>query len=491
MGIRITIIRFSILVIAITLLPLSSFSLTPDNRYHYYDEIKQDFQELANTYSDMAEFSTIGKTYEGRDIFALKITKGNGVKPKVLFQGGIHAREWLSPETMRLTAKSLLEDYSKDGYVKYLVDNAEIWIVPIVNPDGYEYDRKTSAMWRKNRRPVDANNDGTIDAIGVDLNRNYDYAWDPPLTASTNPNSEVYRGPNPASESEIQTMQKLLSQNFRTFVDYHSFGEMLMYPWGCKSSPSANDKTFRKIGNKMAEKIRSVNGRSYRVGAIHSNPYPVSGSSDDYAYGKYKINAYGIELPGGGFHPPSSYIIPVFKENYEAIKCLIDWAIGPPYLKKVLITQDKNGDGNFNNVIYDAEWISDGNGRKLKVNDASPAIGGKLKIKLIFNKPMNTSKDPVVSFGFDSPYDKHKVSKAGGWMKTNYQADTWEGEIEIASDKDIEFNGENVLSVKAQDSSNQIDANPATIPTYADKWENCEQGNDTSNKFEIFISTLW
>jgi len=347
-----------------TLLILGMFSakgncLTPDDRYHSYSEISNDFSELANNNSDLASIVNLGNSFEGRKIFALKITKGDEEKPKILFTGGVHAREWLGVETTRLIAKYILADYDKDSEVKKLLDNAEVWIVPAANPDGFEYDRSTGSApgWRKNRRPVDVNNDGSIDGIGVDLNRNFDFHWDPPLTASTNPSSDIFRGPSAASEPEVKILQALLDQGFSAFIDFHSFSQLIIYPWGYSSSAAPDVGDFENMGQEMNQKIFGVNNKSYTVGQIPHVLYPVSGDNVDYAYGKLKTYAFCIELPpaggggAGGFHPPANFIIPTAKENYEAVKYLVASMIKEPKNPKESPQPKKPGNPNEPEII--------------------------------------------------------------------------------------------------------------------------------------------
>lgn len=299
-----------------------------DGRYHSYSEILSDFEELAKTYPDLAELINLGNSFEGRKIFALRISKVNEGKSKILLTGGVHAREWLGVEVVRLLAKYIIEEYPQDKRVKDYLEESEIWVVPIVNPDGFEYDRNTQALWRKNRRPIE--NSG----IGVDLNRNFDLHWDPPKSASTNPASDTYRGPAPASEAEVRIIQNLISQGFNAFIDFHSYSQVIIYPWGNTSSPAQDAPTFDKIAQEMSQRIAEVNNKNYRTGQISHLLYPVSGDSVDYAYGKFKTYAFCIELPPPigffSFYPPSNYILPTAEENLVAVKYLMEQLSSAP-----------------------------------------------------------------------------------------------------------------------------------------------------------------
>lgn len=170
-----TFLKIAIIVFE-TIICVNTSTIADDNVYHSYDEILSDLHGLANNNSDLASTEPIGKSLgqeDGqaptpRDILSIKITKNSNTKPKVLFTGGIHAREWLGIEACRYIAKSLITKYSSDNYVKFLVENAEIWAVPLVNPDGFVYDKANPVNmpydwpnegWRKNRHWFDADGD--------------------------------------------------------------------------------------------------------------------------------------------------------------------------------------------------------------------------------------------------------------------------------------------------------------------------------------------
>ncbi|HKP85515.1 MAG TPA: M14 family zinc carboxypeptidase, partial [Blastocatellia bacterium] len=157
------------------------FKTLANDRYHSYQQAADEFKALADSHSNIARYVKIGSSYEGRDIFALKIAKNASVddssKPDVLITGCHHAREWISVESPIYFAKQLINNYATDTSVKYLVDRLQIWIVPIVNPDGLVFSQAATGgagtggdrLWRKNRRPISINN--CVSGVGVDLNR--------------------------------------------------------------------------------------------------------------------------------------------------------------------------------------------------------------------------------------------------------------------------------------------------------------------------------
>ncbi|GGJ54266.1 hypothetical protein GCM10010121_076140 [Streptomyces brasiliensis] len=161
----------------------------------------------------LTKVESIGKTLEGQDILALKLTKNakkskDGTKPSVLYMSNQHAREWITPEMTRRLLHYHLDHYTTDKRVKKVVDSTELWFVLSASPDGYDYTFQDSdtRLWRKNLR--DVNGDGAISTgDGVDLNRNFAYKWGyDDEGSSPNPTSETYRGASPGSEPETKAL---------------------------------------------------------------------------------------------------------------------------------------------------------------------------------------------------------------------------------------------------------------------------------------------
>ena len=302
-----------------------------NGEYHSYSELEAALIDLANAYPDITHLSTIGLSLENRKILALKISDNAAQdenEVEVLFTGCHHAREWISVEVPLLLAGYLLENYASDPRVRHAVDQAETWIVPLVNPDGLEYSIRHYRYWRKNRR---LNADGSF---GVDLNRNYGYAWGYDDSGSSpEPASDVYRGASPFSEPETRAVRDLFEQrDFRALVSFHSFSQVILYPWGYANIPTGRDARDGAIASAMSSLMRGVNGRVYEYGASSASLYLTNGDTTDWAFGVAGIPAYTIELPpvdelGGGFFNAESDIQPIFRENLPAALYLIDWAI--------------------------------------------------------------------------------------------------------------------------------------------------------------------
>ncbi|MBL4587161.1 MAG: immune inhibitor A, partial [Flavobacteriales bacterium] len=197
--------------------------------------------------------------------------------------------------------------------IKQLVDNTEMYFIPMVNPDGYIYNQSTNpnggGMWRKNRR---ANGGGIY---GVDLNRNYSYEWGG-SGASSDPNSEVYKGTSPMSEAEVLAMEWFTQQHeFVVAINNHTYGDQLLFPWGYADNVQSPDHDeYTAISAEMVAQNNYLNQQSALL-------YPAAGDSDDWGYGetttKPRIYSMTSEIGGNsdGFWPSQNRIIPLGKEN--------------------------------------------------------------------------------------------------------------------------------------------------------------------------------
>ena len=300
---------------------------SPDaGQYHTYAEIVTEMQALQDEYPMIARVSILGQSIEQRNILAIKISDNVATdeeEPELLFVGGHHAREWISVDVPFLLAKYLLKNYATDNRIKNLVDNGEIWIVPMLNPDGHQYTVTTDRLWRKNRRN---NGDGSY---GVDLNRNYGYQWGGP-GSSGDTYSETYRGTEAFSEPETQILRELMaSHHFKSMISYHSFSQLVLYPWGYTSAAAPDKALMQQMANTIASDILAVHGKRYTA-EQSATLYLASGDATDWLYGTTTVPSFTIELrptsSNPGFQLPESEIQPTFEENLPAALYLIDWS---------------------------------------------------------------------------------------------------------------------------------------------------------------------
>lgn len=306
---------------------------TKDAAYHNYAELSEALSTLARNNPDIVHMSSIAKTPEAKDIWALRITSNlnnASTKPAVIFMGGHHAREHLSVEMPLMLAQYLVEQYrAGNSKVIGLINSRDIHIIPVVNPDGMEYDIKDGSykMWRKNRT---RNANGTF---GVDLNRNYGFQWGTG-GSSSDPSSETYKGTTPFSEIESTAIKNYVEahSNIAILLTIHSFSKLILYPWGHKYNPieTGADQQVHSI---MARKMAEWNGYTPEQS---SELYIASGDTTDWSYGVHKIISFTFELDpanngfgGGGFYPGAGVIQPVFQKNIEPFLYLIEYSDNP------------------------------------------------------------------------------------------------------------------------------------------------------------------
>jgi len=289
------------------------------NGYLTYQELLATLDKMKLLYPNLISTkAAIGayETAEGRPIYQLRISDNPEIKeaePAVLYTALTHAREPISMHQMVFFMWYILENYETDEEIKNLVDNTELYFVPCVNPDGYIYNQNTypsgGGYWRKNRW-----RDQTGRAFGVDLNRNFGYEWGLDSGSSNDPNRGTFRGLAAFSEPETSALRELCnSHQFQIALNYHSSGNLILFPWGHNRMPTADAQTFQVLGEIMTRENKYAIGSTSDVIS-----YGASGISDDWMYGeqteKNKIFAMTPEL-GDSFWVSYESLIRINKEN--------------------------------------------------------------------------------------------------------------------------------------------------------------------------------
>jgi hypothetical protein len=223
--------------------------------------IADEYRQTARSHPWLTKLVSIGTTVQGQDIIALKVTKGakrhrDGKRPAVLYVSAQHAREWITPEMNRRLMHYFVDGYRTDPTIRALLSRAELWFVPVANPDGYDFTfTPDQRLWRKNLRDNDG--DGQIvPGDGVDLNRNLPTKWGYDNEGSSPvPSSETYRGPSPGSEPESRALAGLARRvGFEFMVNYHSAAELLLYGTGWQvSTPTPDDVISEAMAGDDAE----------------------------------------------------------------------------------------------------------------------------------------------------------------------------------------------------------------------------------------------
>lgn len=305
-----------------------------DSVYHNYAEMVAAIDSLVAKFPGLAHKFSIGKSLEGREIVGVRLSPHveDGLKPTALpgfvLMGGHHAREHLSMELPLLLAQHMLEQ--RDSASLQLLDSRDIFIIPMVNPDGAEFDIESGnyRMWRKNR-----STNGSNRCAGVDLNRNYGYRWGTG-GSSNQPCSDTYMGPSAFSEPETVAMKRFVEShpNIKMLLTLHTYSELILYPWG-HTYDGIQNASHKSAYEKMARTMAGWNGYSPMQS---SDLYITSGDTVDWAYGSLGIFAFTFELSpsgggfgGGGFYPGPDAIHSTFQANLKPFLYLMDLADDP------------------------------------------------------------------------------------------------------------------------------------------------------------------
>jgi len=300
--------------------------------YKKYADIVTQLQQWAKDYPQLVSLKpTLGKSWENRDILAIHITSSTGSnKNQILFTGMQHAREWISPMTVMFIANQLITQYGKDTNITRYLDKLEFVIIPVANPDGYEYTSKSDRLWRKNRRKNSA-------SYGVDMNRNWDSDWGGP-GSSGDQFSDIYRGPSVFSEPETKAISNYVigQTRIKAAIDFHSYSQLVLRPYGYTHSLPPDEVILKKLGDGMRNAIYNVHKISY-TSEHGGDLYLAAGGADDWGYTKGKTPpskagyySYTIELRDTGsygFVLPPAQIIPTGEENVAAIRFMADFVL--------------------------------------------------------------------------------------------------------------------------------------------------------------------
>jgi hypothetical protein len=279
-------------------------------------QIQAYMQNLATANPTLTTPISAGSSLQGRGITGLRLTQNNG-QPKrvVVFNGGQHAREWISPVTTIYMMEQLLLPANRQ-----LLETVEYHIFPVMNPDGYLHSWTNGN--RNHRKNMRTNSGSTC--IGVDNNRNWNSNWNRG-GSSTNPCADNFMGPSAFSEPEDRLIGDYLRRfpNGFCYMDIHAYGLMWMTPYGWSSTLPANYQAQLALSNNCAAAIRSVAGSQFRTGNVFNVIYQASGASNDFAYDVAGFtHSFAIELRGTSFNPPVSNIRLSGQEMWAALQVI-------------------------------------------------------------------------------------------------------------------------------------------------------------------------
>jgi len=375
----------------------------PDSNYHDYNEMVAEIQQAAADHPAIFNLFSLGASYQGREIWAGKISDNVGAdenEPEVLFTHHQHAREHLTVEMALYTLKMLTDEYGTDSTITNLVNTREIWLVFDMNPDGGEYDIATGTYrsWRKNRQP----NSGSSN-VGTDLNRNWGYRWGCCGGSSGSTGSETYRGASAFSAPETQRVRDFVNsrvvggvQQIKTTIDFHTYSELILWPYGYTTTDVPSDMTQDEHDAHVAagQAMAATNGYTPEQA---SDLYITDGTIGDWTFGVHKIFSYTFEMyprtsSQGGFYPPDEVIPAQTSRNRQAILYLL---ANSDCLWRVIGKESQYCGGTPPTTIWSDNFDGAATGWTINADGADTATAGKFEI----GDPAQTSSSGVKQLG--------------------------------------------------------------------------------------------
>ncbi|NXD64661.1 CBPO Carboxypeptidase, partial [Eolophus roseicapillus] len=285
-------------------------------QYHPMGEIYQWMSEIQNSNSELVTQHYLGNTVENRPMYYLQISQPSDKIKKIIWMDcGIHAREWIAPAFCQWFVKEILQNYKSDPKISRFLQNLDLYILPVLNIDGYIYSWEKDRLWRKNRSPY---MNGTC--YGTDLNRNFNSSWGS-IGVSYNCSSIIFCGSGPESEPETKAVAQLIERKKSDILCYltiHSYGQYILIPYGSTTEPASNSEELMNVAEKAAAALTEKYGTSYEVGSTSLILYSNSGSSRDWAHMIGIPFSYTFELRDKGTHGfvlPPDQIQPTCEET--------------------------------------------------------------------------------------------------------------------------------------------------------------------------------
>ncbi|EMD36297.1 hypothetical protein CERSUDRAFT_51898, partial [Gelatoporia subvermispora B] len=335
---------------------LTSLSNTTyHSAYHPLYEIEGFMQELESLYPDIVQLAYIGHSAEGREMLAMKISKGTPSSKNQKTQAGVviagaqHAREWIATSTALYIAHALVSDASEPFAMSTLLESYDFYIIPVPNPDGYVYTWERDRFWYKNRQIIGSNEK----CVGLDMNR-WGHKWkakarspqgqadselsklDAP-SKGTDPCTHWYPGHRPFESPEVNNIANYITTlpGLRAYIDLRSYGQMVSTPfsYSCKKVPKdAEDQIEAALGAIRA--IKAIHGTVFTTGRLCRSLYKAGGNVIDWMYAKAGIKfAYAVHLRDTGtygFSLPPEWIRPVGEETANMIRFIAGFIRGKP-----------------------------------------------------------------------------------------------------------------------------------------------------------------
>ncbi|NXD07583.1 CBPA1 Carboxypeptidase, partial [Nothocercus nigrocapillus] len=272
----------------------------------------------------------IGRSTEGRPIYVLKFSKGGSKRPAVWIDTGIHSREWVTQASGVWFARTIAVEHESDAVLAAVLDEMDIFLEIVTNPDGFVFTHTKNRLWRKTRSV----HSGGL-CVGVDPNRNWDAGFGG-SGSSGNPCSETYRGPYANSEPEVKAIVDFVKEhgNIKAFVSIHSYSQLLLYPYGYTATPVPDREELHQVAEKAVAALASAYGTKFKYGSIITTIYEASGGTIDWTYNQGIKYSFTFELRDTGrygFLLPASQILPAARETWLALRVIMQHARDHPY----------------------------------------------------------------------------------------------------------------------------------------------------------------
>ncbi|XP_069589798.1 carboxypeptidase O isoform X4 [Ranitomeya imitator] len=295
-------------------------------KYHPMEEIYDWINLMTEKHGDLVTQHNLGFTYESRPIHYLKISKPSNDPKKIIWMDcGIHAREWIAPAFCQWFVKEIVLNHQRDSRIQKVLKNIDLYVLPVLNIDGYIYTWTTDRLWRKSRSKHE---NGTC--YGVDLNRNFNVKWCS-FGSSTNCTSNLFCGTSPVSEPETKAVVdfvEIRKSEMICFLTIHSYSQFILTAHGyTKNLPNSYNETI-KVAEMAASELKKKYGTVYKVGSFANLLYEASGTSQDWVHDLGIEFSYTIELRDNGtyqFVLPEDQIQPTCEETMAGVLKIIEY----------------------------------------------------------------------------------------------------------------------------------------------------------------------
>ncbi|XP_055978035.1 carboxypeptidase B [Sorex fumeus] len=296
-------------------------------KYNNWETIEAWTEQIAKENPALVTRSVIGTTFEGRNMYVLKVGKSGENKPAVFMDCGFHAREWISPAFCQWFVKEAVRTYGRETHMTDLLERLDFYILPVVNIDGYVYTWTKNRMWRKTRSIHPGSS-----CVGTDPNRNFDAGWCK-IGASRKPCDDTYCGPSAESENETKALADFIRahlSSIKAYLTIHSYSQMMLYPYSYDYTVAKDNVELNALAKATVKELATLHGTRYTYGPGATTIYPAAGGSDDWAYDQGIKYSFTFELRDKGrygFALPESQIQATCEETMLAVKHIAGYVL--------------------------------------------------------------------------------------------------------------------------------------------------------------------